>query len=589
VKTLATWLCAALALALPAGLPSLAADLATSKHNLSTTGPGPIRATAESETCIFCHTPHNARPAAPLWNHAGSTTSYSTYGSSTMRAATPVGQPSGSSKLCLSCHDGTVALGQTVNDGLISLSNTAAGGKMPAGTSNLGVDLTDDHPISFQPSVADPEMVAPPAGDAVAYDETGSVQCTACHDPHTEDRDTVTRKFLVKSNQASAVCVTCHRPASWSTNPSAHQSSTKTYAAAQGAHTGYTTVRDNGCESCHRPHSGNVPQRLLKFVEEATCDRCHNGSVAARNISAEFNKAYVHPTYATTPSSHDAAETPASATRPLPETNPSAPRHAECADCHNAHASYSRAASAPAVSGALSGTWGLSAGGVRVSPASYEYQICFKCHADSANKPQPSGLPTPPYTRRQLVQFNVRLEFDPTNPSHHAVEAAGRNADVPSLLVPYTTASVIYCTSCHDNDTGPGAGGTGPGGPHGSQYPHLLERNLNVGANNSGTNFAQMYALCFKCHSQSSIMGNQSFPRHNLHIDGENASCSVCHDPHGVSATQGNSTNNSNLINFDVGVVTPSSSGILRFEDRGARHGACYLTCHGDNHNPETY
>ena len=506
-----------------------------------------------------------------------------------MRTASPLGQPRGSSKLCLSCHDGTVALGQTVNDGLISLLNAGPGGKIPAGSSNLGTDLTDDHPVSFQRSAADTETADPPAGDAVAYDAAGQVQCTSCHDPHTEDRDTVSRKFLVKSNQASAICVTCHRPAYWNANPSTHQSSTRTYTAAQGAHTGYTTVRDNACESCHRPHSGNVPQRNLKFVEEGTCDPCHNGAAAAKNISTEFNKAYSHPTYATTPSVHDAAESPTNPTHTLPEITPGAARHAECADCHNSHASFLRAATAPDASGALAGTWGIDAAGARVDPARYEYQICFKCHAGSANKPQPSGLPDPPYTRRQIVQFDLRAEFAPAAPSHHAVEAPGKNGDVPSLLSPYTTASVIYCADCHANDTGPGAGGTGPKGPHGSRYAHLLERNLNVGANNSGSDFAQMYAMCFKCHSQSSIMGDQTFREHQKHIDGENSSCSVCHDPHGIGASQGNSTNNSNLINFDVAVVTPSSSGILRFEDRGTRHGACYLTCHGENHNPLTY
>ena len=58
---------------------------------------------------------------------------------------------------------------------------------------------------------------------------------------------------------------------------------------------------------------------------------------------------------------------------------------------------------------------------------------------------------------------------------------------------------------------------------------------------------------------------------------------------HGASSTQGTSTNNSNLINFDKRFVTPSSSGILRFEDLGNRTGRCYLTCHGTNHNPFSY
>jgi len=44
-----------------------------------------------------------------LWNHQmSSVTNYIVYTSPTLKAV--VGQPDGSSRLCLSCHDGTVAL-----------------------------------------------------------------------------------------------------------------------------------------------------------------------------------------------------------------------------------------------------------------------------------------------------------------------------------------------------------------------------------------------------------------------------------------------------------------------------------------------
>src|SRR4051812_41640981 len=79
-----------------------------SKHDLSVAGPGTIKAVTESEVCIFCHTPHRAGQS-PLWNHTLSAATYIPYSSSTTKAA--IGQPTGASKLCLSCHDGTVALG----------------------------------------------------------------------------------------------------------------------------------------------------------------------------------------------------------------------------------------------------------------------------------------------------------------------------------------------------------------------------------------------------------------------------------------------------------------------------------------------
>ena len=83
-------------------------------------------------------------------------------------------------------------------------------------------------------------------------------------------------------------------------------------------------------------------------------------------------------------------------------------------------------------------------------------------------------------------------------------------------------------------------------------------------------------------------MNNESFEDHKKHI--KKASCSVCHDPHGISSVQGNSTNNSNLINFDTTVVFPDpQTGRLEFEDLGLFRGQCYLECHNKKHSPRDY
>ena len=372
------------------------------KHNLSVSGPGPVRATTTTEICVFCHAPHNSNPAAPLWNHADSGVTYATYTSSTMAAAP--GAPTGSAKLCLSCHDGTVAIGATLTRGVIDMTGVNVAGHL-TGPGALGANLSDDHPISFVP-VTGPQILNPPAGDAVKLDPHGRVQCRSCHDPHQQNIDPVTGKFLVKANAESALCLTCHRKTYWSTTPNSHRISTRSYTAAHGAHTGYTTVASNGCESCHKPHTAPGASRMLKDVEEKTCGSCHGPSgVATKNIAAEFNKTYRHPSYAVTPSVHDAAESPDSTRFRVPEASATTPRHAECADCHNPHASHAVAATAPKASGLLAGVWGISSGGLRVEPSGTppsvsEYEICFKCHGDSANKPQPAG-PYPPYPNRQ--------------------------------------------------------------------------------------------------------------------------------------------------------------------------------------------
>ena len=561
------------------------------KHNLSVSGLGTVRATATTEICIFCHAPHNASPAPPLWNQGESGVTYTPYSSTTM-AGSP-GAPTGSAKLCLSCHDGTVAIGATLSRGSIAMTGLNAASHL-TGAAVLGADLSDDHPISFVP-VTGPQIVNPPTGDPVKLDPHGMLQCRSCHDPHQQDLDSVTHKFLVKRNAQSALCLTCHQKAYWSTTPSSHRVSTKPFTALQGAHTGYTTVADNGCENCHKPHTARNASRMLKDVEEKTCDACHGLSgIAATNISAEFTKAYRHPVYSVTPSAHDASESPASARFKLPETSATAARHAECADCHNPHASHAAAATAPKGSGRLAGVWGIDRNGLRVEPAGSppsvsEYEICFKCHGDSANKAEPTG-PSPPYPTRQAPQFNKRLQFDPANPSYHPVEAAGRSTFVPSLVAPWTTGSVIYCTDCHDNDSGPKAPapGSGPAGPHGSNYKHLLVARYDMDTGTM-TESQAAYALCYKCHSRTSILSDASFKEHSRHLTIAAAPCSVCHDPHGISSTQGTTTNNSRLINFDTRFVSPSSSGRLRFEVTGAGRGQCYLTCHGRDHDPRGY
>ncbi|MGE0449374.1 MAG: cytochrome c3 family protein [Vicinamibacterales bacterium] len=568
----------------------------SNKHNLSAGGPGPVTS-SQSEICIFCHTPHNTNPVTPLWSQHLSTATYDPYSSSTM--ASQQGLPQGSSKLCLSCHDGTVAVGDTAGRGQISMQGLPSG-KL-TGAPLVGTGLGDDHPISFVP-VTGPAIVSPPAGSPVTLDANGQVQCRSCHDPHQMNADPVTGKFLVMNNSGSAMCLVCHQQPHWSSNPSTHMTSTKPFTAAQGAHTGYETVATNGCGSCHKSHTATSGTRTLKGVEEATCGNCHGASAVGRNIQAEFAKLYRHPTYSVTPSAHDAAESPTSASGMLPEVSIAAPRHAECEDCHNPHASYALSADAPKASGKLAGVWGIDRLGSLVLPSGTppsvnEYEICYKCHGDSANIPQAGGMPSPPYPQRLVPQFNKRLQFDTTAVSFHPVERdlPGAQPAVSisgvSIKAPWTTTSVILCSDCHDNDAGPRAPtpGSGPAGVHGSSYKHILAGRYDM--DNEYTNeSAAAYALCYKCHDRTRIRSSASWERHDQHIRDKQTSCSICHDPHGVSSGQGTTTNNAHLINLDLRFVTASRrTGRLEFQQTSPGRGRCYLTCHGEDHDPYTY
>lgn len=189
------------------------------KHNLSISGPGTFRAASETRICVFCHTPHSSNTQAPLWNREDPGGTYQMYWSETLDAYTSPGgapQPNGSSKLCLSCHDGTIALGSTVASGTITMSGGIT--TMPSFSSAyLGRDLSGDHPVSF---VVTDSLVANnnASGDVplrsvaemkshpvVRLDTLDRIQCATCHDPHHDPYG----DFLL-TPAAGDLCIACH-------------------------------------------------------------------------------------------------------------------------------------------------------------------------------------------------------------------------------------------------------------------------------------------------------------------------------------------------------------------------------------------
>jgi hypothetical protein len=148
------------------------------------------------------------------------------------------------------------------------------------------------------------------------------------------------------------------------------------------------------------------------------------------------------------------------------------------------------------------------------------------------------------------------------------------------LITPWKTSSTVTCEDCHNSDQAASAGGTGANGPHGSIYTPLLERQLIL-TDYIPENPAN-YALCYKCHSRDSILGNQSFKFHSKHIVDDKTACTTCHDSHGVA-------NNARLINFNRDYATPSSNGRMEFISRGMNSGTCSVKCHGEDHRAVSY
>ncbi len=348
-------------------------DITHTKHNLSSVDPSVLlssgvlpRAGSErdaksepggtSEICVFCHTPHGASATgtglkAPLWNRNldyQATRTYQLYDQVWSFSFEGVlndaaGQrPTGYSRLCLSCHDGTVALGNLINapgsggyQGVVPMTGNLGPGKtIPEGsgsltgdTRRLGLDLRNDHAISFTfdqalvlqdrelvnpgpplqyPSkVGDPTPISPlrryPGNDPNVYD---AVQCTSCHNPHQVNYP----KFLranwfhretnnpdpAKNNQNQQIlCLFCHDKPRWidSTHAIAPVIRNK-YPLVNNdpanVNSGYDydgnhTVSEYACRNCHDPHTIQGAKRLHREGVnaqgtdgiESTCYLCH--------------------------------------------------------------------------------------------------------------------------------------------------------------------------------------------------------------------------------------------------------------------------------------------------------------------------
>lgn len=581
-----------------------------SSHTFAPGNPGPVTST-DTRACVFCHISHSgSSDDAYLWNQRTSTATHAPYHSPTMNAA--AANPSaGTSKLCLSCHDGTVAVGMSIATDRIPVTGSMTPDDI------VGLDLNGHHPTGIRP-VDDgqlvPGLARTPAvsGDPAVRLPRNLVECTTCHDPHIEALDPSRRRFLKRSNLLGALCLACHdvtRPApsnlaGWSA--SAHQSAT--HATSEY----YGRVNSNACGSCHAVH-GATAVPLLRGVEENACFRCHAGTGTTptlRSISTPLNKIYSHPTTSVS-GVHSAVEN----AFPL-DSN----RHAECADCHNSHAArlWSASTTPPQVPPPLTGVSGVDASGRAARrPAVNEYDICFKCHADSIGKPQGTmGYSRYGYTAWRDTDaaapdpFNTRLEFTSAVARHNVVLPRRLSStDVPSLrpaiLNPNGSAgrslavgTHIYCGDCHNNDQGRNAGGVEGAGVHGSSWPHILERRNATEpppaqpGGSTGVSYlggaGGTAALCNKCHDiDGSTLLDRSFGEHNKHVRSLRTACTTCHDPHGVNG--GIAARNRWLINFDRRIIAPSSGGILRWESTGVRSGRCYLRCHGRDHNPLTY
>ena len=223
-------------------------------HNLSSSSPNAGAKAAPSanavdadQICKFCHSPHRTGSASLLWNHRASQATATWADAASTTKGTPLPpdvNAAGSSRICLSCHDGSVALGDLHNAGggapgtvIFTGADVLGGWPLAPGTPGyLGRNLAGNHPVSIPyaaqaynvtgtvvissapvgagefnaATITAGEATVTRGANTVLLEPDGAggygVECSTCHDPHGTNFD----RMLRVDPTGSQLCLTCH-------------------------------------------------------------------------------------------------------------------------------------------------------------------------------------------------------------------------------------------------------------------------------------------------------------------------------------------------------------------------------------------
>lgn len=214
------------------------------------------RAAVPVGLCTFCHTPHKAQSTTLLWNHTFSNNTYTWSDATSTQAGTSLPTFTktwnGPTPKCLSCHDGSVAVGDIAwfdgqpRQGTSNIWNA----KHPIGDEvNVGWqgNMSGNHPVVVPypgtgtheygstktgGAVVSSEWKADPTANGIvlfkASDSTSGakvsriistpsagdnlgIECASCHDPH--NKLAVDQYFLrgkLTGNDTTYICLKCH-------------------------------------------------------------------------------------------------------------------------------------------------------------------------------------------------------------------------------------------------------------------------------------------------------------------------------------------------------------------------------------------
>jgi hypothetical protein len=541
------FLLASLAVALPAEAARVS-DIRSTKHNLSSTSGNDTRASGAaatlpdgrtatvntSEVCVYCHTPHAAaasdaagNPLSPLWNRrvgrteGGAAITYQPYFSTSLESGLP-GSPDGSSKLCLSCHDGMISLGNVgviggegrslsgiagPNTGVqIPFQTTNAGGSvvpattMPDGvvpgtgyTRLIGTDLTNDHPISVAYTNAlatnDGEMrsgggdatgTVVVAGNNLAAGNNGWAR--ASFTAAVARRGSGQRAMFPLDSQGggpgTVQCGTCHDPhirddTAGVTNPKFLRGS-RLQQRSNPADTTFDAGADIMCLACH-DKAGNV------WFSSAHANPTDAGETYKRDTSGAAN------TYN------------AAGQRDLPTATDTAVWQFACLNCHDTHTvPGARRLLREGVEGAYATTTvtgkGLFRTKIGSAPPALE-ETCFQCHRSRSDPDNPLVLTT------QTVP-DIKTDFD-------APLTTNRAANPLASAMPIRSAD--QCGGSEKHSIGdaatPGVNASGAGKDFVESAATLGKK---VGAQTCDTSSSR-HVECTDCHNPHRVQKGNHF------------------------------------------------------------------------------
>jgi hypothetical protein len=234
--------------------------LAGTEHDFTATGTGDVRGVEGIGLCTFCHTPERSG-FRMMWNHTASTNTFR-WDVTATSAGTPLPAISGltykgTSARCLSCHDGSVAIGD------ISFVEAQPVSGKPLSTARMtdlpvqyqigvGGNLSGTHPVGvpypmgrmpnhyngvsngqyggvFAANEWQPNPTMSSGASIRLYQDDGAgnmsalapgattlsagIECSSCHDPHNRasvDAMFLRGKLTGRSQSDGYLCQQCH-------------------------------------------------------------------------------------------------------------------------------------------------------------------------------------------------------------------------------------------------------------------------------------------------------------------------------------------------------------------------------------------